>query len=112
MNFPENLFSETTPTERLYRSGSPDTSREAAESLDVSRMESIVYNAINEFGRKGCISDEVRQRLQGMNYGTVTARYKALSEKGLISYTGKRRPGISGRNQNEMVASHWVTHAK
>ena len=97
-----------TPTKHLFRSGGPDTSKEAAESLDVSKMEYVVYNAINAFGHSGCISDEVRQRLHGMNYGTVTARYKALSEKGLISYTGKRRPGLSGRNQQEMVASHWV----
>ena len=95
-----------TPPTYLFRDGGADTSREAAESFDVSEMESVVYDAIKELGPKGCISDEVRKYLGGMNYGTVTARYKALWEKGLISYTGKR-PGISGRNQRVMVAAHW-----
>jgi len=104
-------FMEETPTENLYRAEGPDTSREAAESLDVSRMEYVVYKVIHEFGQKGCISDEVVQRVGWRYYGSVTSRYKALSTKGLIFYTGKRRPGRSGRKQQEMVASHWVTHA-
>ena len=100
-----------TPTRYLFRSGDPDTSREAAESINAPRMESLVYDVINDFGISGCISDQVMgsNALNGKTYSTVTARYKALWEKGLISYTGEKRRGHSGRSQRVMIASHWIS---
>ena len=99
-----------TPTKHLFRDGDPDTSREAAESLNVTKMEAIVYKVINNFEEKGCISDQVRGStpLYGRTYSTVTARYKSLWEKGLIIYTGEKRRGHSGRHQRVMIASHWA----
>jgi len=37
------------------------------------------------------------------SYSSVTARYKALKDKGLVLLNGERRPGRSGRNQSVMI---------
>jgi hypothetical protein len=79
-----------------------DTSQEAADSIDVSVLEGMVTEVIATFGTSGCISDQVRQKLPGLAYSSVTARYRALLDKGIIIDTGARRPGRSGRNQRVM----------
>jgi hypothetical protein len=68
----------------------------------------MVVEIIRSFGMEGCISDDVRQAaaLQGVtSYSSVTARYRALEDKGLIEYPGSKRPGISGRAQRVMRVS-------
>jgi hypothetical protein len=42
----------------------------------------------------------------------VTARYKALAEKGMIIYPGSKRKGESGRSQRVMIARTMVPHSK
>jgi len=83
-----------------------NTSAEAFETIDTSKLERIVYEILLE-SKKGLISDEVRSLAQirhGVTaYSSVTARFSSLYRKGLIEYVGKR-PGMSGRNQNVMVA--------
>ena len=95
----------------LYRHDAPETSIEAAEALDVSRLESIVLQVIQESGEAGMISDEVRTHVaieHGVHsYSSVTARYSELTRRGLISFTGSKRPGRSGRNQRVMIASEY-----
>lgn len=88
-----------TPAYKLHRVGDPTTSREAASTLNVSRMEKIVLAAIDSFGKKGCISDEVLEILPSFRYSTVTARYKQLKEKGLVLTNDTKRKGKSGRYQ-------------
>ena len=92
---------------KLYRKYGPYTSREAAESLDLSRLEDIVLSVISGFP-DGCISDQVVnvciREYTITKYPSVTARYKSLSDKGLIFYTGEKRRGESGRNQRVMFA--------
>ena len=92
---------------KLFRNDAPSTSIEAAESLDVSRLENLVLGVISSFP-DGCISDEVRkvceEKYQLSNYSSVTARYTSLHSKGLIVYTGDKKPGESGRNQRVMIA--------
>lgn len=93
---------ETTPVHHLHR-GDPDTSVEAAESIDPTRLELMVLGAIRRLGP--CISDEVREQFPGAAYSSITARYRALLDKGMIRDTGQRRPGKSGRGQRVMVAT-------
>jgi hypothetical protein len=81
-----------------------ETSREAFESVDVSELERRVLAAIERFGVAGCISDEVQDMLPLLAYSSVTARFRALLDKGLVVDTGARRPGRSGRRQRVMVA--------
>lgn len=91
-----------TDPKYLVRKDSPDTSHEAAEYVDTSRLEQMVYEAIKGFGARGCISDEVRAKFSGYPYSSITARYRALLDKGFIEDTGQRRQGQSGRNQRVM----------
>lgn len=94
----QSLFGGTDP-KTLHRRGGPDTSRAAAYSVDTTHLEGLVYQAIASYGDAGCISDEVRERFSHFPYSSVTARYKALMDKGLIEDTGIRRAGRSGRGQ-------------
>ena len=86
----------------LYRSDSVDTSKQAAESVDTTRLEELVYNAIKSYGDRGCISDEVRNMFKNLPYSSITARYRSLLDKGYIVDTGERRKGKSGRTQRVM----------
>lgn len=92
---------------RLYRRGAPETSIAAAVSIDTTHLEKIVLSVIRAFP-DGAISDEVREVCEdeyGITaYSSVTARYKALHEKGAIQYVGKRK-GLSGRSQRVMQAT-------
>ena len=88
---------------KLFRKNDPQTSFEAAEKVDTSKLEKLVYEAIKGFGEAGCISDQVLAMFPTMPYSSITARYKALLSKGYIEITGTR-VGKSGRQQRVMVA--------
>ena len=90
---------------KLVRRDSPDTSHEAAKAVDSAKLEALVYEAIRSFGERGCISDEVRALFPRLPYSSVTARYKALIDKGFIEETGERRKGLSGRAQRVLRAT-------
>jgi DNA-binding HxlR family transcriptional regulator len=88
----------------LARREGPATSIEAAEKIDTNRWEFLVLGAIASFEYKdGCISDQVRAKFPGVSYSTVTARYSALDDKGLIRRNDwDRRKGESRRPQMVM----------
>ena len=92
-----------TNPEKLVRRYDPATSHEAAIKLDSSKLESMVYETIKSFGFRGCISEEVQACLPALPYSSVTARYRALLDKGAIEIIGSR-PCKSGRNQRIMRA--------
>lgn len=98
-----NIFG--TDPKKLYRTDGPATSKEAAYSVNTSKMEQIVLDAIIKFGELGCISDDVKDALPEYGY-SVTCRYKALKDKGLIKVDNRTRKGKSGRQQQVM----WVTN--
>ena len=91
-----------TPAYKLVRRDDPATSHDAAESIDATAMESVVADAIWEFGAAGCISDDVLKALPLHGYSTVTARYKQLKEKRINFTDGTKRKGASGRSQMVM----------
>lgn len=86
----------------LVRATATDTSREAAQSVDTTRLEAMVYEAVCAFSG-GCIQDDVLAQFPGFPYSSVTARFRALLDKGLIVDTGERRKGRSGRSQRVLV---------
>lgn len=100
---------EPTPAHKLVRLADPDTSHMAAQQLPVTRLEGVVLDTIVGFKHKGCISDEVRRGglVFGLSYSSVTGRYKALEEKGLIRMDSRKRPGESGRKQRIMWATRY-----
>lgn len=93
-----------TDAARLFRADSPDTSRAAALAVDTTRLEAMVFEAVRSFPA-GCIQDDVLARFRDMPYSSVTARFRALLDKGLIVDTGDRRRGRSGRSQRVLLAA-------
>jgi hypothetical protein len=89
-----------TPAFKLARKEDPTTSHQAAQAVDTIKMEQIVYEAIKGFP-EGCISDEVLEMFPEYPYSSITARYRALLDKGLIEITGTRI-GRSGKKQRIM----------
>ena len=87
---------------RLVRKEDPITSHEAAQGVDSTKLEQIVYEAIKGFPN-GCISDEVLEALPDYRYSSVTPRYRALLDKGFIEITGTK-DGRSGKKQRVMKA--------
>lgn len=99
----DDLFG--TDPHKLVRRDDPDTSHAAAGAVDSTRLELMVYETIYSFGLRGCISDEVRAAHPEYPYSSITARYKALTEKGFIVDSGVRRKGNSGRSQRVLIAT-------
>ena len=92
-----------TPAHKLVRKDDPITSHEAAQKVDTTKLEKMVYEAIASFGEQGCISDDVLNMFPFFPYSSITARYKKLHTAGLIEITGVRK-GRSGKSQRVMRA--------
>lgn len=97
----DSLYYGTSPY-KLHRANDPSTSVAAAYGVGTTKLEKEVHKAIQSFGPDGCISDQVRALFPGKSYSSITARYKALADKGLISCGPDTRPGKSGRPQRVM----------
>jgi hypothetical protein len=93
-----------TAPKKLVRKNDPDTSHQAASGVDTTKLEAMVYEAIKSFGSIGCISDQILNQFSKYPYSSITARYRALMDKGFIEDTGQRLPGRSGRSQRVMRA--------
>lgn len=89
-----------TDPHQLHRKESPATSVEAAYSVDTTALEQLVYGAIREYP-DGCIADELLARFKNYPYSSITARFRALIDKGFIEVIGTRK-GRSGRSQRVM----------
>ena len=91
-----------TPAFKLARREDPVTSHQAAQAVDTTKLETLVYEAIKGFP-DGCISDEILAMYPNYPYSSITARYRALLDKGFIEVSGVKR-GRFGRNQRIMRA--------
>jgi len=91
-----------SPAFKLVRKEDPVTSHQAAQAVDSTKLEQLVYEAIKSFP-DGCISDEILQMYPNYPYSSITARYRALLDKGFIEVSGVKR-GKFGRNQRIMKA--------
>ena len=89
-----------TPAFKLARRQDPVTSHQSAQAVDTTKLEQMVYEAIKSFP-DGCISDEILEKYPQYPYSSITARYRALLDKGLIEVSGVKR-GRFGRNQRIM----------
>ena len=88
---------------KLVRNQDPTTSHQAAQAVDTTKLEQMVYEAIKSHP-EGCISDEILEMYPNYPYSSITARYRALLDKGFIEVTGVKR-GKFGRNQRIMRAT-------
>jgi hypothetical protein len=87
---------------KLHRKDALDTSIEAANSVDATKLEGMVYREIKGAGRDGLISDDLLIKFPNLPYSSVTARFAALERKGFIVRSGDKRKGRSGRSQMVM----------
>jgi hypothetical protein len=87
---------------KLVRKEDPTTSHQAAQAVDTTKLEQMVYEAIKSHP-EGCISDEILEMYPNYPYSSITARYRALLDKDLIEVTGVKR-GKFGKNQRVMKA--------
>ena len=78
-------------TYKLYRTDAPQTSIDAAYSVDVTAREKLVLDAIKDSGDHGATIKELARAYPDVPYTTLSARPKALQEKGLIYYAGDVR---------------------
>ena len=102
MNETVGRFFGTAPF-KLVRKEDPTTSHQAAQAVDTTKLEQMVYEAIKSHP-EGCISDEILAMYPNYPYSSITARYRALLDKGFIEISGVKR-GRFGRNQRVMRAA-------
>lgn len=82
------------------RPGSPETAFEAADSVaDAAKTrEAKALRLIEEIGEYGCTADEVAGALDWERYSS-RPRLSTMKARGEIIDSGRRRKGVSGRNQ-------------
>ena len=93
------------PTSMFYRHHASDTSIEAAESIDITRLEQMILADIELSGVWGMTQDDLLTMHPRLSYSSVTSRPAALKRKGLIFDSGERRLGKSGRRQAVLKAA-------
>lgn len=98
-------LSPETRTEMLHRHHATDTSIEAAESIDTTRLEQMILEDIELAGVWGMTQDDLLSMHPRLSYSSVTSRPAALKRKGLIFDSGERRLGKSGRRQAVLKAA-------
>lgn len=82
----------------LFRKTDPNTSKEAAESVPVQRLEKLVYEAIKA-APNGLTAEEIEKSIPGVKLNSITPRIAPLIKKGYIEDSGERRRASSGRSQ-------------
>lgn len=98
-----------TRTEMLHRHHASDTSIEAAESIDTTRLEQMILEDIELAGVWGMTQDDLLHMHPRLAYSSITSRPAALKRKGLIYDSGERRLGKSGRRQAVLKATKFQT---
>ena len=88
---------------KMVRKEDPDTSKDAAEKVDSTKLEQLVYEVIAKYPN-GCIAEEVMSHFPNHGIQTISPRYAPLIRKGFIEDTGERRKSITGRSQRVMKA--------
>lgn len=97
-------FRKVEPTPAFARATDPETSKEAAKSVNVTYLEGKVLKAIQAAGEKGATQDDLVESL-GLPSNSITPRFKPLMNKGLVQDSGTARKGhYSGKRQRVMVA--------
>ena len=78
-----------TDSNKIIRTGAPDTSAEAGRRVDTTRDERRVYRLVKESRDGLTIKECARQMTKFPNH--ISGRFTGLQEKGLIRDSGKRR---------------------
>ena len=82
-----------TPRHHLHRRDAPQTSVDAAHSIDVTKLEEFVLKQVELAGKNGTTAKQIVADFPDMPYSSLTARPKTLEQRDLIYYEGDRRDG-------------------
>lgn len=98
-----------TDPSKLHHKHGPGTSTEAAHLVDTKTWERRVFLAVRSFGTAGCTQEDVIEKVRAdwgadTPYSTITARFKALKDRGAIIYTGERRKHKKGSSSEVRYA--------
>ena len=95
-----DLFSQIFGTDPKFmvRNSDPDTSHQAAVTVDSTYLEMLVYEVIAKHPN-GCTSDEIMAHFPDRGVQTISPRYAPLIRKGFIVDSGERRRGNLGKSQ-------------
>lgn len=91
------------------RNTDPTTAKQAARTVRVTHLESIVLNAVKLFPM-GAIMDDIIEALPNHEVRSITPRFRPLINKELLVLTGESRKGKAGRQQQVMKASELTFH--
>lgn len=83
----------------------PETSHEAAENIDTTRLEKLVYDVIRQNTKPdGMCVVEIHQKLPYLSIDCISPRMKRLVEKKLIRCLGKApRANRHGKVRNQLI---------
>jgi hypothetical protein len=109
----EAIINNKYPNQPGFRTGAPETSRLAAESIAqiAHSIRMRVLAAVTEVASTGATGDEVAESLQ-LHVTQVRSRLSELLAAGKITDSGVRRPGVSGRRAAVWVLSAYAPKAE
>jgi hypothetical protein len=81
---PTDLFAYAGQSIGAARTSDPSTTYDAADSIDATRLEQIVYEEIRKRGQRGATWDELAEALPWLAKASISPRFVKLREKGLI----------------------------
>lgn len=79
----------------LARHSDPQTSHDAAESIDASLLERLVVDVLK---KNGAMTSEQVAIVLNMNLVSISPRFRPLATKGLIFDTGRKARNRSGKS--------------
>ena len=91
---------------KMRRNTDPQTSKNAAISLDPTKMEKIVLEAVSQFREQGATMSEIDRMLVTIPLTSISPRFKPLIEKGFIKVDDRTRKGMYSNKQQRI---HWAT---
>ena len=88
----QSILDDSSPY-KLHRKNDPQTSKEAAYSIPLSKRRAFVLNLIQEAGTSGVTIREMTKKFPEMPSSSITSRPNELEKLGLIFYAGDKRDG-------------------
>jgi hypothetical protein len=79
------------------REDDPETSHEAAHSLDPTRLYGIIVKILLKIGP--ATTHEIADASDGIGWGSISPRMKKMEEKGLVYRTGEARADRGGKDR-------------
>ena len=91
---------------KMVRTTDPDTSVDAAISLNPTKLEKKVLDCIKKRKHLGATMDEVDLLLPSVRSSSISPRFKPLMEKGFVIGDGRTRKAIYSNKQQRIL---WAT---